>query len=263
MKLQSLSFKDVGRKEKLLSFFSAPPQTPSPRAADDSLPRGCFGSAARLLRAALRGELCPGGREVFFSSLLFFLLLQRRDIVSDKSSKPHCFPFPASRVRRRALIVSFLDVSRRTYFRRFERVQIQMLKSGKTCSVARGTKRNRCSHEVERAERRNACHILFSLSPLLESASRLHWSISCTQWLAMHGVSRASWWLFVKNVKNGPARGGRRGNIHRVSMLFAIASRRREHARSSLLSSLSYFEFLCSDLLTLFPFFLSLSPFPP
>jgi hypothetical protein len=68
--------------------------------------------------------------------------------------------------------------------------------------------------------------------------------------------------LFVENVENGPARGGRRGDILRVAMLFAIAffSRRRERARSSLLSSLSYFEFLCSDLLTLFPFFLYLSP---
>ena len=77
-------------------------------------------------------------REKFFFRRCFFSSASASRHRFGQSSKPHCFPFPASRVRRRALIVSFLGVSRRTYFRRFERVQIQVLKSGNTCSVARG-----------------------------------------------------------------------------------------------------------------------------
>ena len=50
-----------GKKSSFV--FSAPLKLPSPRDSNGSLPRSCFGGAARLRSAALRGELCPGERE--------------------------------------------------------------------------------------------------------------------------------------------------------------------------------------------------------
>jgi len=91
-----LSFR-CRKERKILSVPFYVPQTPSPRFIDGSLPRRCFGSAARLLPAALRGEHCPGEREVFFCVIAFFFCFSVVTSFPAIVEAP-MFPFPASRV---------------------------------------------------------------------------------------------------------------------------------------------------------------------
>jgi hypothetical protein len=135
----TVSFKDVGRKERLLSFFlPRPPKPPLlalPMTRSHAAASAALLACSVLLCAASSAQVGESEKEGF--SMSFFLLVQ----CTARHRCTRCFPFfPASRVQHRALTVSFLGISRRTYFQQFERVQIQVLKSEDTCSVARGKK---------------------------------------------------------------------------------------------------------------------------
>lgn len=111
-----------GKKNFSIPFFSAPPKLPL---LSFQMTRSHAPASAALLACSLL--LCAASsaqvREKFFFRRCFFSSASRqhRDSIATasrhrfwQSSKHHCFLFPASRVRRRALIVSFVDVSRRS-----------------------------------------------------------------------------------------------------------------------------------------------------
>jgi len=103
------------QNRKKLSWLFFLRKLPSPRFADDSIPRGCFGSSPRLYAAASHGELCRGEREGGFIShrrCFFFLLLQCHHA---RILQLFSLNFSASRVRESSSIVSFLEASQYPY----------------------------------------------------------------------------------------------------------------------------------------------------